>query len=186
VNQKVAVSQIPKPDCHADVVGNGCEALDAVESMTPRPIEGDREKCLAAGAGDSLGKPGRATQEPAIAPESMEGLRELATDANDNILTELIDTFLDNAPRILAEAADALSCRSPAALAQAAHTLGGSCSNFGAKPLQELSAQLETLARSPDFQDSPNAESRAGQLLYAIRRELERVGAALGGYRNSL
>jgi hypothetical protein len=48
-----------------------------------------------------------------------------------------------------------------------------------------LTAQLETLAHSPDFQASPDAESRARQSLDAIRRELERVGAALNGYRNS-
>jgi signal transduction histidine kinase/HPt (histidine-containing phosphotransfer) domain-containing protein len=134
---------------------------------------------------DLPSEPAPAALEPAIAVESMESLRELATDCNDNILKELTDTFLNNAPQILAEASDAVSRRSPAALAQAAHTLMGSCSNFGAKRLHELTAQLETLAHSPDFQASPDAESRARQSLDAIRRELERVGAALNGYRNS-
>ena len=72
------------------------------------------------------------------------------------------------------------------AVGQAAHTLMGSCSNFGAKPLQDLSAQLESLARSPDYLDSPDAESRAGELLDAIRGELERVATALGAYRKKL
>jgi HPt (histidine-containing phosphotransfer) domain-containing protein len=59
----------------------------------------------------------------------------------------------------------------------------GSCSNFGAKPLQALCAQLEALGRSPDFLGSPQAETRAGQLLAAAQTELDRVGAALNQYR---
>lgn len=130
--------------------------------------------------------PSLAYQGPAIAPENVEALRELATDDNDNILTELIDTFLENSTRILAEARDALSRRSMDLLGQAAHTLRGSCSNFGAKPLEDLSAQLEALTRSPDSLDSPTAQTRAGKLLNAIRRELNRVAAALSGYRKDL
>jgi HPt (histidine-containing phosphotransfer) domain-containing protein len=133
-----------------------------------------------------VGIPDRGPQGPAIAPENVEALRELATDDNDNILTELIDTFLDNSTRILGEARDALSRRSMDVLGHAAHTLRGSCSNFGAKPLENLSAQLEALARSPESLDSPDAQTQAGKLLDAIRRELERVGAALGGYRKDL
>jgi signal transduction histidine kinase/HPt (histidine-containing phosphotransfer) domain-containing protein len=140
----------------------------------------------ASGDGDCQDDFGPAGQEPAIAPESVEALRELATDTSDDILTELIDTFLGSAPRILADADVALERRSAASLAQAAHTLRGSCSNFGAKPLQELSGRLEVLASSPDFESSSAAQSRAGQLLAATRRELERVRVALGQYRNNL
>jgi HPt (histidine-containing phosphotransfer) domain-containing protein len=140
----------------------------------------------AADIDDSLSKPGRAFQEPAITPKVVERLRELADDGDDDILTELIDTFLRSAPRMLADANDANSRRAPGDLALAAHTLQGSCSNFGAKPLRELAEHLETLARSPDFHNSSEAESQAGQMLNNIQRELDRVSLALGAYRNSL
>lgn len=178
VKQEAAAGQAAKPGYDAIAGGNGLESLDArSEGFYPRK---------AAGMEDFPGMPGRGAQGPAIAPESLEALRELATDDNDNILTELIDTFLDNSTRILEEAGDALSSRSPDVLGQAAHTLRGSCSSFGAKPLEGLSAQLEALAHSPDFDDSPDTETRAGKLLDAIRCELERVGAALRGYRKNL
>ena len=78
-------------------------------------------------------------QGPAIAPESVEALRELATDDDDDILTELIDTFLESATRKSSpRQRDALSRRSMDLLGPAAHTLMGSCSNFGAKPLEDI------------------------------------------------
>ncbi len=178
VNQQAAASQAAEPGCEAVAGMNGRKPLHASrEGLNPPEAEGTE---------DIPGRPELGARRPAIAPENVEALRELATDDNDNILTELIDTFMDNSTRILAEAGDALSRRSRDVLGHAAHTLKGSCSNFGAKPLEELSTQLEALARSPDFQDSPNAQADGGKLLDALRRELERVGAALCGYRKSL
>ena len=41
---------------------------------------------------------------------------------------------------------------------------------------------LETLARTPDFENIPDAESEASRLLNAIREELNRIRTALLQY----
>jgi HPt (histidine-containing phosphotransfer) domain-containing protein len=178
LNQKTPASQPANPVIEAVAATNDRTPTDASRDALNPPEPAEIEEFV------DMPEPG--PQGPAIAPENVEALRELATDDNDNILTELIDTFLENSTRILAEARDALSRRSMDLLGQAAHTLRGSCSNFGAKPLEDLSAQLEALTRSPDSLDSPTAQTRAGKLLNAIRRELNRVAAALSGYRKDL
>ena len=115
--------------------------------------------------------------EPAIATESIEALRELGGDGEEDVLGDLIETFIDNAAQVLEKAADALAKRDGVGVSRAAHMLKGSCSNFGAARLQELLAKLESLGRTPEF--AGDAAGQALQLLNGIRRELTRVERAL-------
>jgi HPt (histidine-containing phosphotransfer) domain-containing protein len=138
----------------------------------------------AATAAPAKAEPAKAEEPPAVTPDRIESLRMLETDDSGSVLTELIDTFLDSAPQIIAQAKEALWNGSGVLVARSAHTLMGSCSNFGANQLQELARQLETLARCPDFKDSSSANAQAETLLGAIDKELDRVGKALGKYRN--
>jgi len=97
-------------------------------------------------------------QGPAIGAESLEALRELGIDdfgGNSDILTDLIDTFLENAAQIFAQATDALSRREPAALALAAHTL---------KEAARTSARLRSSACARSWKAWPETRISRGPL----------------------
>jgi HPt (histidine-containing phosphotransfer) domain-containing protein len=120
--------------------------------------------------------------EPAIDPQRVEALRELGGGEID-VLTDLIDTFTDNAAQILSEAHTALENGDTVVLARSAHTLMGSCSNFGAKPLQDISREFEAFAKGLEFQDLTKGRVQAAPMLDDIQAELERVASALSNYR---
>ena len=72
-------------------------------------------------------------------------------DGNEGLLHELIDVFLEDAPRHLGRVRQALDAADGASLYRTVHTLKGSASNFGAPEVVACALQLEADARADDF-----------------------------------
>jgi HPt (histidine-containing phosphotransfer) domain-containing protein len=76
----------------------------------------------------------------------LNGLEEAQGDGEPDLVVELIDLYLEDAPRRLAVMSEALGNVDGVLLARAAHALKGSSATLGAGQVAETCAELELLA----------------------------------------
>src|SRR5882672_2611065 len=112
-----------------------------------------------------------ATTHPVIDPQSIEDLRALNPE-DPAFLRELIDLFIQDVPGRIAEIEQGLANKDAVLLTRAAHTIKGSCSNFGATSLREISHAMEMQGKAADF-------AGATASLVTLRAEFALVTEAL-------
>ena len=172
-------------------------------AMTASALEGEKERCLAAGMDDFLTKPVdparlfRALREwidedrhppahtsPAREPNmnnivDLERMRMLDSMRRDG--TSLFDrasaNFTAHAPEQLGEIRAAVEAADPTALVATAHKLKGSAANLGLPLIGEAALALENLGDT-------GATDGADDLLATLQAELDRGLAALGELRD--
>lgn len=91
------------------------------------------------------------------------------------LLLEIIELFLRDAPAMLQAVRLEAKHARPEALANAAHVLKGSAANFGVSPLYQLARELENCARSGAMANVPEIVTRLDRAAEGFERALAQL-----------
>jgi CheY-like chemotaxis protein len=136
-----------------------------VIALTYHTAPEERERCLAAGMDDHLGKPWRVEELAAVLnrrpedegaeagriEERLAALARLGEATGEEVLGRVVESFLRQGAVDLETMRQALACGDGKSLAAAAHSLAGSAGILGATRLATACAGLEEQARKGDL-----------------------------------
>ncbi len=101
---------------------------------------------------------------------------ELREMSGGDFINELLDTFLEDAPRLIEQLKSALAAMDTDSFRRAAHSLKSNAATFGAQHLSELAKELETLGKESRLGDT-------GDRLGALETSYQAAAAELRGLK---
>ncbi|CAG7856450.1 two-component system, NarL family, sensor histidine kinase BarA [biofilm metagenome] len=181
----------------------GALPMFPVIALTANTIEGDKEKCIAAGMDDYIAKPfkfndlsmvlrkwlnpdksiklppdqqqseGLAT--PLIDLKVLDSLKELNVNEGEILLQQVINIYLENSKMLTKNLAEAWTTGNLDDIRMASHTLKSSSLQIGAMTLAELCKTVELNARQQHY-------DKSGAALAEIQNKAEHTRIALTKY----
>jgi PAS domain S-box-containing protein len=223
-NQQLAGLILQKIGHRADMVGNGLEALEALErqrydvvlmdvqmpemdgleasrrihqrwakhrphiiAVTANALPEERESCIAAGMDGYVSKPIRVDDlvaaldrvprdgSPDTGPAELVHLR--ATLKDEDLVAQVVDTFLATSPATVAGLRDAFDRGDADTVRRGAHTLKSNAATFQADLLVGLCRELEATAGDGRLADAASLVSRVEEAFATLHRDLSAARA---------
>jgi HPt (histidine-containing phosphotransfer) domain-containing protein len=97
---------------------------------------------------------------------------ELKQMSGDDFINELIDTFLEDAPKMIAEIKSGLATNNADIFRRAAHSMKSNAATFGASQLAALAKELEMLGKENKVNEAGDKLNILDDVYASVRDEL--------------
>jgi HPt (histidine-containing phosphotransfer) domain-containing protein len=105
----------------------------------------------------------------------MTTFEELKEVSGADFIDELVDTYLEDSPKLMAEMKSSLQSGDAETFRRAAHSLKSNSATFGASHLSGMAKELEMLAKENRLAEAGEKLPTVEEVLHAVEAELRRL-----------